>query len=368
MASPLDPGGRIDGITLYRPGLLCTSDVIVLNLQARAKRAGFDAETGKLLWQNRLQAGNYGRGGGMLAFQGKLHAKGMSPSPIDLITGDAASGKTKWANPNLGWIDENRREGLNCNGYLTIFDGKLRFNSGNMRQAALDLETGEPIPSPVQPRILVDGDKAVTTGIGNIHDTRLVRGDNRPFFDVDTRLARSTRFALKLPGDAAESVFTVAPYETSRCMPVWDAKTLFVTRDERFQKNLQAWDIAATEKWVREIVSPNVATASRQYSFTLATNSLKDNAQPKPLWSKDVEVVGLAACDDAVLAITTAFENPRQRNGEQSWTLRAFEKTTGNEMWSVAMPGQPAPRPLAIRSDGTVVVALLDGTVVGVAE
>jgi hypothetical protein len=30
MASPLDPGGNIDGITLYRPGLLCTPEVIVL--------------------------------------------------------------------------------------------------------------------------------------------------------------------------------------------------------------------------------------------------------------------------------------------------------------------------------------------------
>jgi hypothetical protein len=279
---------------------------------------------------------------------------------------DAATGEPRWVNPNLGWIEKDRRAGLNCNGYLTVFDGRLRFNSGSKRQAALDLETGRPIPFPVQPRILIDGDRAVTTGIGHVKDGLLVRGGNRAFYGPDERLARGVRFSFKLPGDGAESMFAVAPYQSSNVMPVWDEASLFVARHDRFEKTLQAWDIGATEQWVRDVVASKAASPERQIRFTLSTERLGAQNQPKPVWSKDMEVVGLAVAEDALLVVSTAFENKRTRSGRQSWTLHALRKTSGEKLWSVALPGPPAISPLAIRADGSVLVALQDGYVLGI--
>ena len=78
----------VDGITLYRAGMIATPRAVIVNLNSRENRMVFDAATGKVLWESKLTGGNGGRGGTMLVMNDRLIAKGM-PGPIRaVLTGE----------------------------------------------------------------------------------------------------------------------------------------------------------------------------------------------------------------------------------------------------------------------------------------
>jgi outer membrane protein assembly factor BamB len=79
-----------------------------------------------------------------------------------------------------------------------------------------------------------------------------------------------------------------------------------------------------------------------------------------------MDVAGLAAAADALLVMSRTSARETGSRGQAQWTLHALAKTAGEELWSVTLPGQPAISPPVIRADGTVLVAMQDGSVLGI--
>jgi outer membrane protein assembly factor BamB len=52
----------------------------------------------------------------------------------------------------------------------------------------------------------------------------------------------------------------------------------------------------------------------------------------------------------------------------EGWDLRALDRETGEELWTLALPAEPLTSGTAIARDGTILVTLRDGTVVAVGE
>ncbi len=93
MTALLNPG-KIDGITLYRAGLVATDRAVIVNLNSRKNRVVLSAERGRVLWTNDLRGGNGGRGGHMLVLGDVLLSKGMRPRAVELMTGKPVEGRT----------------------------------------------------------------------------------------------------------------------------------------------------------------------------------------------------------------------------------------------------------------------------------
>jgi outer membrane protein assembly factor BamB len=88
-------------------------------------------------------------------------------------------------------------------------------------------------------------------------------------------------------------------------------------------------------------------------------------------WQAAADVNAVVLASDAVLAaVGEPKSQDKPRYGETSeftgWKLKAFDRATGKEQWSVGLPGEPVFNGIAPAADGSWVVVLRDGTLVGV--
>jgi hypothetical protein len=94
----------------------------------------------------------------------------------------------------------------------------------------------------------------------------------------------------------------------------------------------------------------------------------------RALWHvPGMDVNGVALCRDAVVAVVGQRKRPARRRygihpGFERWKLVAFDRVTGEERWSVDLPGEPVFNGLAPATDGSWVVVLRDGTLLAVAD
>jgi hypothetical protein len=80
---------------------------------------------------------------------------------------------------------------------------------------------------------------------------------------------------------------------------------------------------------------------------------------PKPTWSHDARYFrGMALAANAVVAI--------ESNDGQHWSVAAYARADGKRLWLAKPTMAPVNGGLAIAADGTVVVALIDGSVLGI--
>jgi hypothetical protein len=97
------------------------------------------------------------------------------------------------------------------------------------------------------------------------------------------------------------------------------------------------------------------------------------------IWQKpDLDVSALALVGNAVLAAhATGYEEPRswnvapdqQRQARieyDGWKLTALDRADGKGLWSLPLPAEPLRNGIAVAADGTVVLALRDGTLMAV--
>jgi outer membrane protein assembly factor BamB len=101
-------------------------------------------------------------------------------------------------------------------------------------------------------------------------------------------------------------------------------------------------------------------------------------AHRQATWSlADLDVNSVALAANAVVA-ATATGHKELKSGDRlkdprgpaiqydGWQVSAFDRQNGQPLWSVPLPEEPLYDGLAIAADGTVLVTLRDGTIVGV--
>ncbi len=116
-------------------------------------------------------------------------------------------------------------------------------------------------------------------------------------------------------------------------------------------------------------------SAGSRVTYTPWAEVFRHFDYPKAVWQKaDLDVSAVVLSRDAVLvAHAIGFEEPMGWNTPpekarapriiyEGWRLSAFVRDGGEEMWGIELPSEPLPNGLAIAADGSIIVALRDGT------
>lgn len=136
---------------------------------------------------------------------------------------------------------------------------------------------------------------------------------------------------------------------------------------------VSAWSLA---KWRGQLPAMGAPDTSRVAGDK--TNPFNAQTPPTSLdmnearWrAADLDVNAVVLATDAVMA-AVGEHKPHgplkwgEHPGFAGWKLVAFDRVTGKERWSVALPAEPIFNGLAPAADGTVIVTLRDGSVVAV--
>ena len=145
---------------------------------------------------------------------------------------------------------------------------------------------------------------------------------------------------------------------------------------------LNVWSKAAFTQEGRTMQAKPLVKAELRFGkpdYTRWTEVFRNLKYDDAMWQKpDLDVSALAMAGNAVLAAhATGYEEPRSWNvaPEQQrearikydgWKLTALDRADGKELWSIPLPAEPLRNGIAIAANGTVVLALRDGTLMAV--
>ena len=86
-------------------------------------------------------------------------------------------------------------------------------------------------------------------------------------------------------------------------------------------------------------------------------------------WDPNRHAYGLILSANAVLVLSEAPWKVRlPAREDRSWSVTALDRTAGRRLWEVQLPGEPILNGLCLDRDGRAIVALADGSLVGVGE
>jgi outer membrane protein assembly factor BamB len=293
-----------------------------------------EAATGRLLWRFRAAPTErripvYGTllstwpaASGVLVADGTAYvAAGLANYDGTYVYAlDAATGQVKWCNDASGHLDAEAKTGVSVQGHLLLNEDTLYLAGGNaVSPAAYDTQDGSCLnesaslarcesTSPRGWELFLVGDRVIACGPPMYQDPNL------PVYDHTV-----TSKLLHVPGESRDVVWIdnqvlagFAPLdkqELNRCVT-----------DERIARHV-------TQNWGKFRVTPS------------------------PVWRWD--------CPGSV-AVAVAANCVVVADGK---TVRARSLDQGRPLWSHALPASPVPWGLAIDGGGSVVLTLVDGSV-----
>jgi hypothetical protein len=230
-----------------------------------------------------------------------------------------------------------------------------------------------------------------------VDDQLVLQGGYPPLGNPDIRhdktAARFIAYYVDEAGRVASTPLPRTAIPSSQIAPSVDDRQILIVggvgrswRSENSTVGLSLWSI---DDWRREFensaaqrsvsdddaTDPSTSSARR----TAAAPNLREGFclaldMKRALWHvPDMDVNGVALCRDAAVAVVGQRKRPARRRygthpGFERWKLVAFDRVTGEERWSVDLPGEPVFNGLAPAADGSWVVVLRDGTLLAVAD
>ena len=346
-----------------------------------------DAETGQLAWQYRVPDRKrrvfwYGHLsdtqpliGGALVHENTVYATAgfNTVDAIRVIALDLASGELKWMKeiPH----DDPTGGHLGSLGAMTVANGELFIRSGSQVPASFDLETGKATILPdvkknvAQPRQGKD--------IAAVSEDWVIFGGRRSYSDFNRwrKPARFIEYSLCRTDRDLEGkpnkVLGVELSKTSVLMPVFDDE-LFIAFAEYPKHNempsIRVWQRKAYLEIISEINSKPAEAEWLKKQLEEAPfvfgeiSSKKDEIANNVLWTENNHLAYTAALgSDALILIHPEDANPRNRLDE-NWMVSALERSDGSVRWTVTLPGRPVWDGLSLSSDGSILIAMWDGS------
>lgn len=310
---------------------------------------------------------------------------------------DATTGAIKWRNDTSGHIYADRNTGVSAVGYTTIAKGRLWI-----RTASYDLATGECRPWPVATTSERKSPEEKTKGtfqryVGFFADQFLVFGGRR-FFDDQSILcsdhADATAIFLQVGNDGMGKLPLNLPWSDCRTMPAWDEKNLVAMPAVTYsayqrvrEDELVCWDTAKAVAELSKSIDAGVHDAKllEPYRGDLLKIPRLDRshgekfAAPQQTWTADAEwyVAAVLTSNAVVAAYGTKPANwkPTEKPFREvpeaiklPYYLSAYDRNNGQVLWTIPLPSQPLMDGISIARDSTVLVRLLDGSVVAVGK
>jgi outer membrane protein assembly factor BamB len=265
---------------------------------------------------------------------------------------DPASGKLLWERSD--WTAAGIDGVVSGAGQLCWDGTSVIYKGGESPLARLDPATGECLPVFGKPdtRVRMIGAAVMMKGqdVGALPDGTLVFGGRRLFTDQaeDGAPRNNTTYLVR---DAAGIGRLPMPYQQEGPMtflPSWDAR-----EEVSFEHGEKQGRVALAP--LPDLMSSLVATVNLPEVY-LPNGPIRSFAPPKPLWSHETHLVrGLALTTNALVTL----ECPDWSH----WTVSAFARDSGKQLWQFPIPMGPTHFGLAVAADGHVIVTLLDRTV-----
>lgn len=291
-----------------------------------------EASSGRLLWRFRAAPKErkipvFGRllstwpaASGVLVENGVAYvAAGLSNYDGSYVFAlDVATGRPVWCNDTSGHLDPDANCGVSVQGHLLSNDGRLYLAGGNAVSPA-------------------------------VYDMRNGKCLNDPTNLADCQSTSPRGWELFLVGDRV--IACGAPFYADPDIPVYDhtvTKKLLHTRagdfDVLWQDNAK---LACYKSLGKDSLNKSVTDERIPRHVTQAWGTLK--VSEKPVWQTDVPGSLAIAVGKTKLVIA------------DSARVAALSLESGEEMWSRQLPAAPVPWGLAVDSQGRVILSLVNG-------
>ncbi len=377
-------GGRIYSSPSFADGILYAGSgdgyIYALN-----------SDTGALIWQHKVAPYQrriqlYGTlsdawpvTSGILIENGIIYAAAgiIDRDGTTVCALDAHTGAVKWVNDSSCFADPVSRKGASAMGQLTISNNTLWLAGGNAcSPAGYNLETGAFTIPGYFSRNVYD---PVRRGqeIGVIANTFVIHGGNPLFSDPHEWINGSQKggsCAFGLIKDDHSVKYPEWLFSDSNTMPAWDNTTAIVHNWVRKESGIESWDISSALPIITETITAEKDTLWGQKKKQRAYfgKSKKDKkiadfamkqwrtTDKKPFnfvrsmvltHNCALVVNGLAGKQYAAIPQATEF------------TLHAYDRASGEQIWSVQLPDEPIDNGLCVNRDGNIIISTLSGKV-----
>jgi outer membrane protein assembly factor BamB len=268
------------------------------------------------------------------------------------ISFDPASGKLLWERSD--WKPAGVAREISGAGQLCWDGAAVVYHGGESPLVRLDPATGDCLPVYGKFDGLMQAARMLKgQDVGALPDGTLVSGGRRLLTEQGEDGAQRSRTTYLVPGD--DHLVRLPMLSQEDGPPTW----------------LPSWDDHDVVSYELVAKSRRVACASLadlQSALTagfglpkvpMPNGPSRPFEAPKPAWSHESHYFrGMALASNAVVAI--------EGNDGLHWNVAAYARADGKRLWLVKLAVAPVNGGLAISADGTVVVALLDGSVMAI--
>ncbi|MFZ5831367.1 MAG: PQQ-binding-like beta-propeller repeat protein [Planctomycetota bacterium] len=314
--------------------------------------------------------------GRLLALAGFMEClDGLCAVAADAVSGEMLWERTGWQDAEgetlnvenrLGgtgqfcWDDEvneavySAGEGLPIR--LSIVDGAARaaYARGRIQKLMDDRKTASEF---------VDTHYKAGQDIGKLGSGWMLKGGTRMLYDKLKGYQSEKKVHFFSQENNGDGRFPVLKVEDSVAMPCWDEKDVLFPLKEDRKKTPVSIALYPVEGLNSLLVTSAVGQGKNLEWLARDITFIKQEGRffrwRTDLSSGSVSPVASALTANAALVLV---ENERSAQ----YALIAFRRTDGQEMWEVKLPSAPVADGLAVASDGTCIVALKHGTILGI--
>jgi len=274
---------------------------------------------------------------------------------------DAATGKIKWQNNETGHMDKANHKGVSMMGFLAAGDGRLWLPSGKAcLPISYDMKTGKCAP-------WSKSGGARCSEIGLFGDY-VVFGGRMLYSDQDFRRMGKGMEQLFTQHSEGRVVFPEVQLNGSNVLsPAWDDVSMLTAMN--VARTLECWDAAKTKaqlaQLIKDYVTPKKSHIRRRITIRGKKRKLPDH--PMRTWRDEkLEMYAFALTANAVVVLCGDGDRTQYvAVPSKNWSIKALNRTTGKPLWEQKLPSEPLLNGLCVTRTGSVIVTLVDGTVLG---
>jgi outer membrane protein assembly factor BamB len=321
--------------------------------------------------------------GGVVVQDGVAYAAaGMfSVDNTTVVALDAKTGAVKWRNDVSGSVDAYRRTGVSAAGYPAVAQGKFWI-----RSSSYDLATGACAPfadpDPKKAENFNQSNAILNRYTGFFAGKYLMAGGRRFFDDParsDARPGATNLEFVELAADGTAKLPLVKPWGACRIMPAWDDRQTLALpiatehpRD-KYTADLQCWDTPKMVESLDHLTSSGEHVKNTKVATVLGKDPNKGKGEKfegAQTWSVEKPHI-LAAVLGANAAVASYISEVTPGKGDAkptyTYAVAALDRATGTPMWEAPLPGEPLMDGLSLARDGSVLVRMLDGSLIALA-
>jgi outer membrane protein assembly factor BamB len=402
--------------TFYAGGQIPQSPAVVDGRVYVPSGDGFlycvDAATGRELWRFRAAPAErrmmvYGHlvstwplFAGVLVQEGVVYtaASMLNMDATHVYALDAKTGHILWQNNTSGLPKENSEDGATVVGTFTVAQGRLW-----VRTTSYDLKTGECrlYADPKNPNLAkssnqgsIDGGNAILNRYTGVVDGKFLLFGGRRFYESQSRpppLGRSPQplSIVELNADGTGMFPRIDLVNYTGAFAAWDERQLIATPAMADKTSINeavkhapilCWDLGKTLALARseraEAAKITDYPSQVKWQARMNAQNMWEKATEFPMhqWLLDAHgTYAVALSTNALVAAYGIMDSPEKYDRSKpvvptKWFVAALDRGTGKELWKLPLPTVPVCDGICIAHDGSVVVQLLDGSVVCIGE